>query len=288
MSERLCPGLPADWLNAWLAAIGALVVAPVLRLSWSDDPVPLAVLHAPGGADPADLIASVWPTAAEVAGLPIAEHHPGDPHVFGRNATAEAWRSRCDLARRHPMGWTITSTLTDLVTEDWPQHAPLDAAAPGSTGPLHRRLQAVHQATEPRRLDELLNGASQRIPANGLGFDVRRIAGSADKYDKTVDPAIETLAFYGLALFPARSSDGRRVIQRGWLEQFTGFLWPAWRRSLQLAAIDALLDICHQTRRPPEPLGVSGMWESVRYLAKGKEKTVGYGSQRVDGPWNRR
>jgi len=48
MARTECPGLPASWLNGWLAAIGLLVLEPRLRLSWTSDPSPVAVLGVDG------------------------------------------------------------------------------------------------------------------------------------------------------------------------------------------------------------------------------------------------
>ena len=44
MTQLTCPGLPADWINGWLAAVGATVL---------DTPAPAALddgRRAPGGA----------------------------------------------------------------------------------------------------------------------------------------------------------------------------------------------------------------------------------------------
>ena len=38
--ERECPGLPAEWINGWLAAVGTTVLDSELRLSWTMDPSP--------------------------------------------------------------------------------------------------------------------------------------------------------------------------------------------------------------------------------------------------------
>ena len=36
-------GLPAEWINGWLAAVGATVLDARIRLHWMTDGVPLAV-----------------------------------------------------------------------------------------------------------------------------------------------------------------------------------------------------------------------------------------------------
>ena len=60
MAEVKCPGLPAFWLNAWLAAVGATVLVPRIRLRWTGDRTPVAVLSSEDG-DPVELLASSWP-----------------------------------------------------------------------------------------------------------------------------------------------------------------------------------------------------------------------------------
>ena len=49
MTETVCPGLPAHWVNAWLAAVGATRLEPRLRLRWTLDSLPRAVLCADYG-----------------------------------------------------------------------------------------------------------------------------------------------------------------------------------------------------------------------------------------------
>jgi len=49
MGDLLAPGLTADWLNAWLAAIGVTVLVPGIRLGWSADPLPVAHFDIPVG-----------------------------------------------------------------------------------------------------------------------------------------------------------------------------------------------------------------------------------------------
>ena len=42
-----CPGLPAEWVNGWLAAVGTTVLDPEIQLSWTPDRSAIAVLHHP-------------------------------------------------------------------------------------------------------------------------------------------------------------------------------------------------------------------------------------------------
>lgn len=45
MARVTCPGLPASWINAWLAAVGATVLDSGIRLHWTAETA-LAVLSA--------------------------------------------------------------------------------------------------------------------------------------------------------------------------------------------------------------------------------------------------
>ena len=80
MAEMICPGLPASWVNAWLAAVGATRLEPKLRLRWTLDNLPRAVLCA-DDADPAELLAAAWPTRRRLHELPIAETWGDTPPV---------------------------------------------------------------------------------------------------------------------------------------------------------------------------------------------------------------
>ena len=46
MSEVTCPGLPGAWINGWLAAVGSTVLDARVRLQWTTDGAPRAVLSA--------------------------------------------------------------------------------------------------------------------------------------------------------------------------------------------------------------------------------------------------
>lgn len=295
MAERLCPGLPADWLNAWLAAIGALVLVPELKLCWSDDPVPLAVLTAPGDDDPATLIASAWPTADDIASLPIARHLEGHREL-ALNPTVEDWMDRVGCARSAPWGWMLTSLYTDLAwsvsakahtIERGQFHTPM----PGRDNTMHDRLRKLVRPVDEGVLGRALDGAGDRVGNYGLGFDVSRISSLADESSMMVDPIIEVLAFFGLALFPARG-DGSRRRQRGWSRPSSGggsFRWCTWAEPLHLGGVDALLDVAATGVEGACRAGVTGSWEVVPFEARGiSDVTRGYGSRRVEGSWGRR
>ncbi len=299
MREVSCPGLRADWVNAWLAAVGATRLEPRLRLRWTADSLPRAVLCA-DDADPVGLLAQAWPVRREIEGLSIARTW-GDTPTVPRKVPIRSFRERARAARAHLSAWTISSTMTDLDVDRKGEvaHARFDPPAPkGLT--IHDRLVGVHRQVTPtvERLAESLDGKAARVQNNGLGFDIARLASQADASVRMVDPVIEVLAFHGLALLPVRGTgtdrhisklDRSSVRQRGWHrvglangQTEHSFLWPAWTQLLDFNGIDALLDIWNW-KRPSSwrGVGIHGGWRTVRYRHKGAESTRGYGSERL-------
>ena len=299
MAEIACPGLPAEWVNAWLAAVGATRLEPRLRLHWTTDATPHAVLIA-DDADPVELLASAWPTVESLEDLALAETWGRPP--LQRKVPVETFQKRVRAARSEASAWTISSTLTDLdVSEDGEvAHAPFDPAGPGPTKWLHHRLGKVHEHVNTSagvQLTDSLCGTASRVKDNGLGFDIRRIASLADKTAKWVDPVVEVLAFFGLALLPVRGSGSDRSInksarvsalQRGWKRFPAGsnrieprFVWPAWSRPLDFDGIDALMDIWKwRDRSRWASVGVHGGWRTVKYTSRGSgDTTRAFGSE---------
>lgn len=303
MSSRECPGLPAEWLNAWLAAVGATVLAPGLGLSWSSSASPHAVLHVPGGSDPLDLLLDAWPTKERIGDLPIAEGWQG-LLPMRRTVPLPVFQSRARLGRSHPDIWTLSSTVTDLYLsgDDSKQppkveHSKLDPAGPGTVKWLHHRLERAHQGIEDpvTWISDCFAGRPNRVDDYGLGFDIKRVTSLADNSRPRTDPVIETLAFFGLRLFPLRGSgvaSGQsteswhsQVRQRSWHldpeDNRRKMMWPAWNQTLRMSGIDALLDIWNPWRRHNwRLLGVHGAWQSVEYQSRGdRDNTRAIGSQ---------
>lgn len=294
MADYVCRGLPADWLNAWLAALGAIVLEPRLRLSWTNTPVPLAVLSTPSDPGPVDLLIGAWPDKSRLDGMPTAETW-GDAPPMSRQVPVDVFIERARAARSHPDSWTISSTLTDLVVYDSGTvgHAPLDPKGPGTIKHLHHRLVKTWGKVEDpaASLRASLDGCGVRVEDNGLGFDVGRVTSLADDSSKFVDPVIEVLAFFGLALLPVRG-DGvderllgarvRPVRQRCWVSGGE-MTWPVWDVPLGRDGVDALLDMVGD--RPEcarRDIGVFGAFRSVPYEARGSaDTTVAYGSERL-------
>lgn len=299
MGEVICPGLPASWLNAWLAAVGATVLDSRLRLRWTTEDTPAAVLSATE-IDPVAALADSWPDKDELADMPIAEQWEDTPPL-PRKVSVDAFAARARVTRGHSYSWTLSSTMTDLDVDENGDvaHAPFDPAGPGTIKWLHHRLLKVHrQVVDPsaERILESLTGRAARVTDNGLGFDISRMGSQADVSGMAVDPVIEVLAFFGLALLPVRGdgtdrSTGNRshstAIQRGW-RRIRGrsservFVWPVWTDALDHAGVDALLDVWKPDKRFWPRIGVHAAWQSVRFLPRATADTTrAFGAERL-------
>ena len=295
MISRMCPGLPGNWINGWLAAVGATVLDSRIRLHWTDGGTPVAVLSA-GETDPLAALAESWPDRALLEDLPIAEQWVGAASV-PRTVSVGAFVQRARAARGHRYSWALSSTLTDLHLDKGGDvsHARFDPAGPGTIKWLHHRLLKVHKHVDPsvERLEEALRRGI-RVNDNGLGFDITRLGSLADSSDKWVNPVVEVLAFFGLAILPVRGrgTDARlggsfrnRAAQRGWLQDGRDrrFFWPAWRQRLDQLGIDALMDAWVPERKPTWPLvGVHAGWRILPYVNRGSgDRTQAFGSERL-------
>lgn len=300
MAHMICPGLPAGWINAWLAAVGATVLDSRIRLHWTGDGgTPVAVLSAED-VDPLDAVVASWPDAELLTDLPIAEHWRGTGRL-GRKVPVANFVARAQTARSHPYSWTLSSTMTDLYVDEKGEvvHAPFDPPAPkGIT--LHHRLMKVHEQVEPsiERMRGSFEGRAVRVKANGLGFDHTRLGSQSDDTSPWVDPVVEVLAFFGLAILPVRgggigrrqsgASDARER-QRGWLRTRTPgskwerrFMWPAWCQPLDCAGIDALMDVWEPRSKDAwSRTGVHAGWQSVQFEPSGKDVTRAFGAEQL-------
>lgn len=299
MREVTCPGLPGSWLNAWLAAVGTTVLDSRVRLRWTTDTTPTAVLSAKE-IDPVAALADSWPDKDELADLPIAEQWDGTPSL-PRKVSVDAFVARARATRGHRCSWTLSSTMTDLEVDANGEvaHAPFDPAGPGTIKWLHHRLLKVHGHVEPsaERLLESFAGRAARVTDNGLGFDLTRMGSQSDASGMAVDPVIEVLAFFGLALLPVRGLGTDRstgntsyaaAIQRGWRKkpgrrQEYRFMWPVWKEALDHPGVDALLDVWKpDDRRAWSRIGVHAAWQSVRFQPRATaDATRAFGSERL-------
>lgn len=301
MSELECPGLPASWFNAWLAAVGTTVLVPQMRLSWTDGPASCAVLSLDAGTDPSDALGAAWPDADRISAMPIARHWRGAPDLKRKPALI-AFQERVRAGRGQADAWTLSSTVTDLHVSDKDpskatvSHSKLDPPVPrGLT--IHDRLVALADLIEDATdlLRETFAGRSIRSTSNGLGFDVTRLTAQGDNSNNRVDVAVEVLAFFGLALFPVRGSGvvqgvsgAREALDlrvRCWHQHDDGrtrqMYWPAWSSPIRRPGIDALLDAWQPRTKPTWPsLSVHAGWRSVEYRGRGQnDSTKGIGSE---------
>lgn len=297
MTERVCPGLTADWLNAWLAAVGTTVLNDAISLRWTTDGVPVAVLSVDGPADPLDVVVASWPSEERLAAMPLVSEWPGEGG--GRHLSVDAFTGAARLIGSSADAWVLSSTVTDLQVDvnGMVAHAPFHPPGPKPSSHVGQRLPRVHSEVRrpPEQVPRTLAGRGSRVVANGLGFDLTRVTTQADQSKKTVDPVIEVLAFFGLAFLPVRGAgvDQRmhgarsRVSsrQRGWRRTpQTYFSWPVWRHPIDRAGIDALLDAWHERDDPTywDRLGVHAAWRTVRYASDNpRDPTRGYGSERL-------
>lgn len=275
------PGLMADWLNAWLAAIGVTVLLPRVKLSWTDEIVPHAVFLLPDeDYDLATEIASALPSATDLESLPIARTHARSEAEFPRTVSIESFRDRARLERAQ--GTCILAACnTDLRDRDLERlpDSPFNPPAPRGVT-LWERVVACRAAVDgPAQVSATLNGTAERLSGNGLGFDPRRAAtgvppGGADFL--RIDPVVELLAFEALSLFPIRG-DGRRAQTRGWTGPSSrrhSFVWFSWNEPLDRYAIDAALD---------QPAVVARRrWGVVPYLSTGNDVTKRYFSEPIE------
>ncbi len=298
MTEVVCPGLPAGWVNAWLAAVGIVVLDDRIRLHWTTAGSPVVVLTAEA-LDPIAALVESWPNAAVLDEIPIAEGWQGAANLQ-RRVPVEEFTERARSARSHRHSWTLSSTMTDLSVDRQGEvaHAPFDPAGPGTIKWLHHRLVKVHGHVEPTtaRIRVSLEGRADRVKDNGLGFDLTRIGSLSDSTDRWVDPVIETLAFFGLALLPVRGrgTDARldrrteMAAQRGWRRregsrELSDFHWPAWRQPLDSDGVDALMDLWNPERKDTwARVGVHAAWRSVQFQRTGSsDVTRGFGAERL-------
>ncbi|MCY4026085.1 MAG: hypothetical protein OXH75_07185 [Acidobacteria bacterium] len=290
--------MPGAWINGWLAAVGATVLDARVRLHWTSGGAPLAVLSASEG-DPLAALVESWPDRALLSDLPIAESWRATGEVR-RKVPVETFAARARVARGHPHAWTLSSTMTDLCVDEQGEvkHAPFDPSVPRGVT-LHQRLMTVGEAVKPSavHIGDSLAGRAVRVNANGLGFDLARLGSQADETSNRIDPVVEVLAFFGLALLPVRGvgADRRldhcadvRVEQRG-CRRISGsrdprrFHWPAWGQPLDMSGIDALLDAWNPEQRHTwVRVGVHEGWRAVPFQpGVPTDPTRAFGAERL-------
>ncbi|GIU85190.1 MAG: hypothetical protein KatS3mg008_1965 [Acidimicrobiales bacterium] len=259
MTTVEAPGLPADWFNGWLAAIGVTVMAEGVKLSWSEDPVPHALFHVPEGLRLEERLATRLSDREWIDSDPIARHLDGYPE-FPRKVSLETYRARAKLEREQKTG-TLAASVSDTNPDADPadlEHGPLDVPMPrGET--LWERAKRCQESLSRfpdlvGRVRQTLLGEAERLPLAGLGFDAKRTpSGVLEASSPHVDPVVELMCFAALRLFPAHTGARGRggVLGRGWTgssRRQGSFIYVTWRIPLDCWGIDAFLDVVWSTR----------------------------------------
>lgn len=256
-------GLPADWLNAWLAAIGVTVLLPDVKLSWTSESRPTARFWVD---DPDDFFTRLdlaLPDDESLASTAIAPRPPGAAGEMRRKVNLGTYRDRARMVRKSHDP-SLAAALTDLVELDGGESVasgPFNPPVPKGVTLAERAISCAMLVEEKGLAARAtLEGNASRQLGNGLGFDPRRLSAAAQKTDNFVDPVLELLTFVALSLFPVRGTGRKSPNQRCWVGRPTqpgAFKWSAWSVPLDKWGIDAMLDA-------PE-LFDGPRWESVPY-----------------------
>lgn len=288
MNNPVAPGLTADWLNGWLAAVGVTVLLPGVRLGWTDEAVPNAVFHQRVETPIERVIAAALPTESDLAAMTIRPQGPGGK--LGQTATRETYKARAAEARASG-DWTLSVAHTDLAQarkgeEGTVPKGPFNAGMEGDQS-LWKRVAASRSLigngeAAAQTILRTLEGIEPRVMNAGLAFDGRRFSSGVQHENRLssprVLPVVELLAFYGISLFPVRGN-GSKVVQRGWTKDL-GFVYPTWSEKLDVWAIDALLDWTVEGRS--SLLGVTRRYRTRDYLKLGGEKRTAYFAERIN------
>ena len=211
------PGLPADWLNGWLAAIGVTVLIPGARLCWTDDGVPSAVFETDEPVDLAKVVADALPTLRDAGPL-------GHRQNAARNgARFQPQRHACSVPgarRRRTRRWRRHPRRIGIGPERRPE-----ARQPGA-----RRVRPA----SPTRRDALVPGDRLRARPRHRRH-CRASAGHVQRLGKTGAAQRPRLR---CAPVPSRNARGTRRLRR------------SGRRTPRIRRVAAVPD---QGRRPPDP-----------------------------------
>jgi hypothetical protein len=267
------PAWRADWINAWLAAIGVTVICEEARLAWTSDPIPSPVFHVPIGFNLSAELADRMPAPSIVQDCSVR-------HITGQNPTESQYILGASEARATG-DWLWSALFTDLgpIRKPRGREGAFDKSLfyPGmpGTAPISKRLSDIAKLTWANDADitASMGGYLPRQQGNGLGFDQKRLLSPADPSGGVyIDPVAECLAFFALTLFAVRG-DCSNVMTRG-EQRGRPFRWRTWAPPLDLAGIDALLAL------PPDPSTVT--FELVTYRKKStNEATAAYFSRVV-------
>ncbi|MGH9284967.1 MAG: hypothetical protein ACRD0M_04715, partial [Acidimicrobiales bacterium] len=173
MGEHPAPGLTADWLNGWLAAVGVTVLVPGSRLAWTTAAVPAAKFSLPGDVPLVEVVAASLPSLAQLEDLAIARTIPGRPELPHKEVDLDVYRDRAELARATG-DLSLSASVTDLLAKlDGGRlpHGPFDPGVPkGLT--LWQRLRDCRTRLDDSPgewLQRSFEGRGRRVELNGLG-----------------------------------------------------------------------------------------------------------------------
>ena len=168
----------------------------------------MAVLSVEGTDDPLDAVIASWPSEERLAAMPLISDWPGEGGK--RHVSVDAFNGTARTICSSADAWVLSSTVTDLQVDvhGMVGHAPFHPPGPKPSSHVGQRLPRVHREVQrpAEQIPLTLAGGGARVVANGLGFDLTRVTTQADRSEKTVDPVIEVLAFFGLALLPVRGA----------------------------------------------------------------------------------
>lgn len=304
MTDRVCPGLPANWINAWLAAIGVTTLLPGVKLAWTGGGRPVAILSTGGAPSLDDEIANRIPTSAALSQQAEAVAFPGKQRKQTNKIPLDSFPARAASERRGRTS-VLAGSVTDLASADVKnamEKSAFEPAAPGPTGGVLARVGDCLDKLPKSAADRLavvtatLDGIGARVRGNGLCFDIRRLPSGVHGGSRVmIDPVVEFLSFTALAHFPVRG-DGRRARTRGWFSGKSSpdsFKWPTWSDPLDQWSIDALLDRLDDLRSRAETsterfqaearrLGITAVFGVVPYRQQSaSDSTRAYGSHRL-------
>lgn len=280
------PGLRADWLNGWLAAVGVTRLLPDVRLSWMEDLSPHAVFHGDssfrGDTSFLERLLEALPSADHLSALPTSRaSHSIDIDTF----TSMARESRLDPY----LGVLVTDQVAGP-GEKLPR-GEFNAPAPQGVTIFARYERCRRRVRDVDQMQASLSGTGHRVEGNGLGFDFRRLRAATypGEPDLYVDPVVECLCFAALPMFPVRGDGARQSRTRGWLRVADGrrrrFTWGSWAPTLDQWGVDALIDSVHRHRESRghlQRMGVTALFESVEYQTRGASDVMtGFASRRL-------
>ena len=217
-STITCKGLSASWASGYLAALGCAVAVPGMRLSWTDEPVPTAILT--HDINPHSALAQAIPSivSSMATSLRDCQTKMTEQGVKEKYLPARVYRQEISKHIREyidPLSALFCDQDTyrgeDDVETCYASQIFYHGVPKGVT--MSKRLTQVWQdlkEAHPNSLSQVvrqsLDGEPDLIDANGLGFEIRRVLRNNHPGSRSpkVDPVVELLSFAGISLLPLR------------------------------------------------------------------------------------